>query len=154
MEAKHKENLLKLARYLWDLPEDYTHFDMEYYFAQGNSTANGVLSAYNDGYEGCGTVACALGHGPAAGIGNGDDLDGLTWDRYSKVFFGARVYEPVWEWCFESRWAEEDNTPRGAAKRIFYMLENGVPKTFEPSATKLGTLDMYDPGIYTDQKRL
>jgi hypothetical protein len=121
MEAKHKENLLKLARYLWDLPENYAHFDMEYYF-----NVAGALRPPRSGElpTGCGTVACAVGHGPAAGI---KPSDYVGWRHYTSEAFGARVLDPVWEWCFDARWSRKDNTPRGAAKRIFYMLENGAP---------------------------
>jgi hypothetical protein len=139
MEAKHRENLLKLARYLWDLPEDYTHFDMETFFDGPDPIGHcPPQNAQRPG--GCGTVACALGHGPAAGVKPSDNVAG--WYSYSLEAFGLPGHSTEWLWCFSDTWRQKDNTPRGAAKRIFYMLERRSPRSG------------WTPDIYADQKRL
>lgn len=103
-------NLERLARYLWDLPQDA--FDMER-FSNGR------------GPHHCGgTVGCAVGNGPAAGIAA---LDGeRRWGDY-----GNRVFAPVgslvWWWLFDGHWAFTDNTPRGTARRILWTLRHGCP---------------------------
>jgi hypothetical protein len=77
-------------------------------------------------YE-CGTIACAVGHGPGAGIM--PTLADETWPNYAERVFGA-FSDPaedilVHAWCFDGIWSEHDNTPEGAAKRIIYMLDHG-----------------------------
>jgi hypothetical protein len=106
----NRENLLKLATYLLSgaLKAD---FNMNQYESSGNLD-----------HTNCGTVGCALGHGPYAGIykrGNEDWAD-----------YGARQFISScnpYLWCFGARWANCDNTAPGAAKRILYLLRNGTP---------------------------
>lgn len=33
----------------------------------------------------------------------------------------------IYDWLFSDGWLDYDNAPEGAAKRILYMLEHGVP---------------------------
>lgn len=80
-------------------------------------------------YKSCGTVCCALGHGPMAGIPVGDDYS--SWEDYCFYNFGVDVSSPEYDWLFHANWAYVDNTPKGAAKRIRIYLKYGVPKTFK-----------------------
>lgn len=107
LSETHEQNLRKLAAYLLALPEGYERFHMASF---------------------CGTSACALGHGPDAGIPRQSD----DWMRYAAESFGLGSTAQhwvlhSWQWCFSPDWAKVDNTPHGAAKRILWMLENGVP---------------------------
>jgi hypothetical protein len=85
----------------------------------------GGVSAYHS----CGTAACALGHGPAAGI---ICQKPLTWRGYSKEYFGldSDSADFDWDWCFSGDWYWHDDTPQGAGERIEYFLANGVPEGF------------------------
>ena len=127
-------NLERLAAYLDTLPPDYAHFDMVTFvqvsagatyhdqveYARGASTR--LLSV-------CGTVACAVGHGPAAGvpfapshiIGHQSDWTGyqLDWTAYSRQFCPVGL---VFTFLFGEEWTFLDNTPQGAAARIRYVL--------------------------------
>lgn len=137
-------NLDKLATYLESLPEDYEHFDMSNYFSAVDNWVGDEFPPSDDtvtlssGLVGpehlnvCGTVACAIGHGPAAGI----DPQGMeNWAEYSSRVFGCvSVYSVVtstggdiYAWAFDDAWAPFDNTAQGAALRIRYALKNGVP---------------------------
>lgn len=109
----NRDNLLKLANYL-EGPL-VAKFDMSTY-----DSYYGVLSSTN-----CGTVGCALGHGPYAGIEK--DYDD-SWGEYCDINFDLSKSE--WSWCFDSLWSLIDNTPIGASKRIKYLLSNGLPKQF------------------------
>lgn len=139
-------NLKKLARYLATKPKQYVHFDMTTFFGNEDRT----LAKYEyDLLETprCGSVACAVGHGPAAGIfskdpelmreilGNEGALSGaLSWQEYYTeclIPSDGHEHSQMWHWCFSSEWADYDNTPYGAAQRIFYMLKYGVPETFD-----------------------
>ena len=78
----------------------------------------------------CGTSACAVGHGPSAGI---EPLRDESWVKYSKRVFiefteTDRLAELAWEWCFSDEWSEVDNTASGASRRIDYLLEHGLDK--------------------------
>lgn len=135
-----KANLKKLATYLEALPEDYTHFDMEGFTSLDAedeakyARENGGLDKYP-----CGTVACAVGHGPSAGVPFRKGKDFYTgifrfcqdtpepdWDVYSTRFAPADTQ--VWIFLFGCVWSGIDNTHRGAAARIRYILDgNSLP---------------------------
>jgi hypothetical protein len=114
MNAK---NLLQLADFLTALPP--SAFDMQD-FCTDDQGENLRIAAHE-----CGSVGCAVGHGPGAGFPvQPDDLD---WVAYSERVFGLPVGEPTWEWCFAGGWYWTDNTPLGAAKRIRHLVEHGLP---------------------------
>jgi len=77
----------------------------------------------------CGTAACAAGHATALFDPEKDE----TWHEYIERVFGIKskfVANREWYWLFSSVWKNIDNTPTGAALRILYMLDNGVPASF------------------------
>jgi hypothetical protein len=117
-------NLNILADYLDALPEGYKEFDMMFF---GITSSGLLLDRPHEMflYAHCGTAACALGHGPAAGIFPKSEDD--DWDVYSKSMFGLTQYSRTWEFCFGSDW---ENDPKLAAARIRHLLNFGVPKGF------------------------
>ena len=156
----NRENLEKLASYLENLPEDYQHFGMRSYLNPTDLSALIKYAEQNGGVHTCGTAACAVGHGPAAGIlfpeanryspfwrgSNGhyiyDEEGNIKWSakrtlvpnwfHYSAcMFFNSeplsRASTIAWHWCFGSEWGQCDNTPKGAAARIRYLLRHGRP---------------------------
>ncbi len=111
----NKKNLLKLAAYLKK--------------RKLNARFRMLVFSDNMSFAGldqtvCGTVGCAVGHGPYAGIRK---FKNETWREYSNRVFGLDSEE--WDWCFCGGWVYVDNTPKGAAKRIEYLLNHGVPET-------------------------
>jgi hypothetical protein len=96
---------------------------------------------YHNGGVPCGTVACALGHGPAAGILFDNNTHG--WTAYSLNFLPSTVIDE-WAWLFAAEWSKFDNTPLGAAKRIRTLLESGVPEGF-----CIGSRYYFDIGLYS-----
>jgi len=116
----NRTNLETLATYLEALPIGYEHFDMASYLRKDDRYIYMVADANIIGD--CGTVACAVGHGPTAGIAA---TDYENWDDYSDRVFDLSSTE--WSWCFSSSWSTTDNTHQGAAKRIRHMLEHGAP---------------------------
>lgn len=143
MTEEQRKNLAKLAAYLHALPDDYDRFNMNTYLGlDGMSSATlkdtPGLERYlteNGGLPGCGTVACAVGHGPAAHVFllpeemTGGWGGGPVWSRYAERVFGAE--DEAFDWMFGASWTSADNTAKGAAKRIDYFLACGVPDEFD-----------------------
>lgn len=116
LSQEYENNLRKLAAYLLagELKADFNMRDF-------TDRARGFLPQKEA--TDCGTVGCAVGHGPFAGIPKTKEE---TWSDYSYRVFGLFV-DSYWEWCFSDEWEEIDNSPKGAAKRIIYLLEEGLP---------------------------
>lgn len=134
----HRANLLKLAQYLLSLPVDYPRFCMEEYATDHGGGSMTYLSSKRQNW--CGTAACALGHGPAAGIYGSDSCG--SWVFYAFEQFGLSDCTYEWSWCFASSWSYVDNTHHGAAKRILYFLDNGAPVMNE-SMFQVKYVDLY-----------
>lgn len=115
----NRENLQKLATFLaYGTAPEGVQFDMSSY------------SPFNDRYErqlSCGTAGCAVGWAPFAGI---EKLPHESFADYCDRQLVEKLADG-WNWCFSGYWAHYDNTPLGAAKRIQYFLDNGLPEEFE-----------------------
>ncbi len=78
-------------------------------------------------YSSCGTTACAVGHGPLAGI---PTLPNESWTDYEERVFGVsqisleQENESAWEFLFGSAWRfyKYNNTAKGSALRIRWLL--------------------------------
>ncbi|WP_454287230.1 hypothetical protein [Rhizobium arsenicireducens] len=117
------ENLTILANYLDTL--EPKKFDMGVYCQDEHGDS---LNIYT--HE-CGTVACAAGSGPAAGLPIDFTVD-KGWDSYTHRVFGLDHLDVDWAWCFSGFWERLDNTPAGAAARIRHLLNGG---------------EIYDPAV-------
>ena len=124
MLKKHRDNLTKLADYLDALPADYEHFDMFDYNRKYTTSGSSCRLYLQDRRYDCGTVACAVGHGPAAGIRVYGDLG---WNSYCTRVFGVDRGENnyAFEYMFGTSWKRYDNTPHGAAARIRTYIDLG-----------------------------
>lgn len=133
LSARNMRNLRTLSAYLKTLPVNAVQFDMAQFSIQDDSSP-------------CGTIACALGHAPAAGIG--ENKQG-GWTRYSMDHFGLWVLDGAWSWFFNSLWADRDNTPHGAAARIdWYLKYRDIPRNFTDQMHGLAPLTyevIHDP---------
>lgn len=145
LEPEHFANFTKLADFLAALPVDYKYFHMgSYAEARVEDPDNPGFKKYayfdpkdvdrpTDEWS-CSTTACALGHGPAAGV-HTPHLASFGWASYAEVCFGTSVANDtrphVYGWCFSGLWDTIDDTPQGAALRIRYMLRNGLPEDHE-----------------------
>jgi len=137
-------NLKKLADYLDTLPDDYDAFNMRSFIRLNNYNGWGLADNREDyllckaSLHECGSVACAVGHGPAAGICMTPlEAQMREWNGYTDRCFVDSASE-AFSWMFGGLWgfADGDNTPRGAAARIRYYLDRGVPSDFiEPAIT-------------------
>ena len=88
---------------------------------------------YREGQEitpKCNSVGCAIGHctvldpNPDAIPRNRDGIiDYMEWSLNFADFNGSE-----WNWCFDTSWVLVDNTPKGAALRIEWLLNHGLPE--------------------------
>lgn len=125
---KKKENLIKLANYLMALPDDYENFHMAKFCAPDiGSSPHHYKPEEAVNVIKCGAIACAVGHAPNAGIGVRSKLG--DWSEFSTKYL-IHCDSNEWEWCFGPEWEETDNTPKGAALRINYLLEKGLPENW------------------------
>ena len=141
IDATRKANLIKLAAYLREV--DNTQFDMSTFYQRQDEhfglvtccVADVLQYATERNY--CGTVACAIGCGPAAGMPLIDTDKG--WMTYShRVFVNC---EHTWDFLFSDGWTRIDNSPGGAATRIEFLLEHGL-KAIWP--TNMDTYELFD----------
>jgi hypothetical protein len=89
----------------------------------------------------CGAVACACGHGPLLGIKANPDEG---WDEYARRCFTGGD-DNVWTWCFAGRWSAYDDTREGAARRITFMLDKGIPPDTSPRSELVEFYRDYNP---------
>lgn len=127
-----RARLDKLATYLEKLPADYEAFHMGDFFGlDPDDEATIRYARRNGGVPACGTVACAVGHGPAAGILVAPRFirqGGVHWRQYSEQFVSeSSDANGPWDWCFGGEWTSCDDGHLGAAGRIRYLLAEGEP---------------------------
>lgn len=120
----NKPNLTKLRDYLASLPDDYENFEMKR-FAENHAKA-----ANANPETGCGTPACMVGHGPAAGIPIEHDrvieFGSLYWDIYSIDKLISCDY--LWMFAFDGSWPS--SLPE-AITRLTMVIEERVPDTWD-----------------------
>jgi len=117
----NKENLLRMAKHLKNVPRKL--FSMEMFRYCDNS---------GDMIPECNSVGCIIGHcvildeweevPKVFGV-----IDFLQW---SEKFTGILSLSPEWHWCFSGKWSTVDNTVDGAIARIIWLLENGLPENW------------------------
>ena len=83
----------------------------------------------------CGSVGCTVGTCTVLDAENvmhnfrfpDGEIKFLSW---SKDFTGLVWTKDEWDWCFASKWKTTDNTPTGAALRIEWLLNHGLPENW------------------------
>lgn len=108
------ENMKKARDYLKTVPQEY--FGMGAYFV-----VDGIDCTLEERPEifGCGTVGCALGH-----LSFCEDFGNTK----SVILGSLGVISPstLWDFLFDSKWKNVDNTVQGAVKRFDYLINGGV----------------------------
>lgn len=112
MSLNRRSNLIKLARY-FQKGDLQAAFDMYDWCGEDSD------------YATCGSVGCAVGHGPYAGIRK---HMGDSWRAYAYNF--VDIYSDDFDFLFGHTWSQYDNTPTGVVRRISYYLQHGVPQEF------------------------
>lgn len=112
------ENLLKAAAYIETVPQE--KFNMSLWRYRVHTTHQ------------CETVGCLIGHCTILDHFENipKTLGDINYERWSEQFFGLKCASREWKWCFAGEWSQTDNTPAGAAKRIRYLVNNGLPENW------------------------
>lgn len=133
IDIQQRLNLMLLADFL-DAPRKRLRFNMTTFEEKGE----------------CGTVRCACGYGPYAGVrmlkeeraNAGGASYGNGWSIYAHRAFGATG--GVFCWLFAGVWYRNDNTREGAAARIRYYLKHGLPARWMEMAGSTEPLPYHD----------
>lgn len=162
---QQKQNLDKLINYVMHLPQDVFDMSLPWQsknnspgkaYMESRAGWRGKQSWLNTTGKPsylihervCGTVGSFLGHGPDAGISPLKDIYGNykeDWLHYAVRSFwfdpfagqgrGDEYSQHCFQWLFDPRWVEIDNTPRGAAKRGYWLRWKGLPENWEKMLT-------------------
>lgn len=138
-DHEKKQNLLKLAEYL--LGDLKAKFDMGTFSQIDERLDASTVERFRINETDCGSVGCAIGHGPYAGIPKGKE----SWRQYYNRSF--RIYDHGFNteyfWLFDARWVDVDNSSEGAAKRILWFLVEGDAPSDELSTSTYQRRDIY-----------
>lgn len=126
-----RDNLQILANGLLAADIRGVQFDMSVFDENGDRwnaneiTASDCIHLSKMATE-CGTVGCALGWAPFFGLKKNV---GESWQRFgNRSLIDVEIHPEEWRWCFSAAWSRVDNTKRGAAQRIIWLLQYGLPK--------------------------
>ena len=115
------ENMKIAIAFLNNLPTS-EKFSLDTYMSDGSDAYE-----YKNINE-CGTSACVIGWTPSMPGMPTPRLE--SWDDYSEKVYGIGFDSKAWCWCFAPRWECIDNTPKGAAARMQYLLDNPALNDF------------------------
>lgn len=108
-----------MADHIETIPQEM--FDMYCEFRRGNCFSNDCYSV-GDIIGHC----TALDNEPLPRLEDGN-IDFFEW---AERFTGIEFLSDEWLFLFSFIWSYVDNTPTGAAKRIRYFVENGLPNNW------------------------
>jgi len=115
----NETNLMKMANYIENIPQK--DFSMEVW-RRGVNNVNVV----------CNSVGCAVGHCTILDVENIkknfiDRYDIIDYLEWSSEFTGINYSSMKWAYLFVDDWMFIDNTPKGTANRIRYVVKYGFP---------------------------
>jgi hypothetical protein len=113
----NRENLQRMADYIRTVPKEKFHMG-EY--------RKGSWKKHQ-----CGSVGCVIGHCTILDKIENISLTiglGIDFTAWSEKFTGLIAWSSEWDWCFHAVWKHTDNTPTGAADRIEWLLNHGLPE--------------------------
>lgn len=131
LSKEQQENFVVLARHLVMLVAEGERYERAEFdiglTALDLMTGDELTPQQTAGHEG--PLACGvLGHAVRAGI---RALPNEDWLAYQVRVLGAERDSPLEDWLLSALWLGTDNTPDGAAMRLMYVLDYGVPGDWE-----------------------
>ena len=146
LSREQAANFVKLARHLVIASQaeawNPLHFDIGH--AAVDLMTGDELAPDQVARHGAPMMCGLLGFGPQAGIAA---LPGEDWRGYQERVLGAAFDSPLEDWLFSSLWRGTDNTPAGAAMRMKYVLDYGVPGDWMEIAQGRNPSDYMDNGF-------
>jgi hypothetical protein len=128
-ETINIENLEKMAQYVENLPQSV--FDMNHY-------RYGTYGEEYHFHKECRTTGCILGHCTILDIKPLPMKEnGIDFSLWCYHFTGINPFLnlDIFDFLFSGKWKSQDNTPQGAAQRIRYFLEYGLPENWYQQMT-------------------
>jgi hypothetical protein len=116
----NRENLQRMADHIRTVPQDMFH--MQYFRLSKEDTHE------------CNSVGCGIGHCTILDpkpLPRVDRCRNIDFKKWSERFTGIDYEDVKWMWCFAGSWFDIDNTPTGAADRIEWLLNHGLPEDWE-----------------------
>lgn len=140
VSAKQRRVLATLAEILYSHVVEHdgrhNHFDMAVFIRDADrnrfvSSSMREKQVVTDEVNICETAACAAGWGAVfhkqLRVKVPADVNGMVdWVKFIKILLGTESGPSV-DFLFAGFWSGVDDTPKGAAKRIWYALTHGVP---------------------------
>lgn len=151
LSPEQQENYVRLARHLVLLVTEGEIYESASFDAgqvaldlmTGDELAPGQVSAHE------GPLACGvLGHAVRAGL---RALPGEDWLAYQVRVLGAEQDSPLEDWLTSQLWRCTDETAEGAAMRLMYVLDYGVPGDFAAIRDGQVTSDYLSNGFLWDR---
>lgn len=163
----HKKNLMLLADHLATNVAN-SRFDMQNTRFKTNRFKIKDPCFYAERKEDRGDGGSALGHAPFV-----KELHPKSWEFKQLAFFDSpkilvralhfecylmrvfnlKINSDRWAWCFYNWAGHPDNTPLGAALRIEYLVQNGLPKNFIAQMTDEEPLCYQKPVFEPDKAK-
>jgi hypothetical protein len=150
LSREQQEAFVTLGRHLVMLVEDpkwdVAEFDMDRH-ALDLHTGDDIPPDLVAGHPG--PLSCSpLGHAIRAGL---QALPGEDWLAYQERVLGASFDSPLEDWLVSIFWRRTDNTPLGAAMRMMYVLDYGVPGDWEAIRDGKAESDYHENGFLWDR---
>ncbi len=150
LSREQQENYVRLARHLVAMTQDTkwesAAFDIGH-MALDLMTGDELAPDQVAGHEG--PLSCGLlGHALRAGL---KAQPGEDWLAYQVRVLGAERDNPLEDWLTSHLWRCTDDTPVGAAMRLMYVLDYGVPGDFEAIREGRAESDYLDNGFLWDR---
>jgi hypothetical protein len=118
-------NLKLLADFLAVSPIKPSSFNMTVFNEEHLHPLASFEVSRDVGVNFCGTPACAVGWAPSV-PGLPEPTDSESYNRYSKRIFDLYGKINEWLWMFSSAWSMIDDTPHGAAARIYALIDGAI----------------------------
>jgi len=150
LTREQQENFVRLGRHLVMTVDDPKYETADFnimHTAMDLMTGDDLAPDQVSRHEGP-LICSPLGHGPRAEI---KALQGETWRDYQLRVFGAAFDSPLEDWLFSHAWAGTDDTAVGAAMRLMYVLDYGVPGNWEAIMHGQAESDYLDNGFLWDR---
>ena len=150
LSREQQENFVKLGRHLVRLADDpaYDAAEFDINHTALDITTGDYLTPEQTAAH-AGPLACnLLGHAARAGL---KPFPGEDWPAYQLRILGAEHDSPLEDWLLSFFWWKQDGTSVGAALRLMYVLDYGVPGDFELIRDGQAESDYLDNGFLWDR---